>query len=371
MQRFRVLDLFCGVGGFSLGFKFEGFDVYGVDINHEFLRVYRRYIGTGILHDLSRVIRYNEPDYHGEPGVKNPDSIMALNWKFEKTRLRDSEIDVIIGGSPCEPFSRVNTVRRMEEHPLFPTMPNFFFMVWELLPKIFIYENVPEVAKSPYFWYWIDELRYSYYTWTGYDIIISVVDYSKYGIPLKRRRLFVIGSLVGFDGFSLTQMREPPPNLKQVIGDLLDHPYDPLIDHVWPRADITVPKRRKKKKNQNFNYFGKRLRWDELPRSLVNIAKAYIIHPVHDRLISVRETMRIFTFPDSFKINNLISSIRERYEAIIQSVPPKFSQKLAKAILPLLDREPLNKKEGELKILDPWIKKMYDEVDIGRLLISY
>ncbi len=363
-----VLDLYCGVGGFSLGFKQEGYKVYGIDINPEYLRVYKKYIGPTIQHDLSKVIYYNEEDYHGELGVKNSDSIMALNWKFEKIGLRGN-IDVIIGGSPCEPFSRVNTLRRMEDHPLFPTMPNFFFMVWEILPKVFIYENVPEVARSPYFWYWIEELRYSIYTKTGYDIIIGIVDYSKYGIPLKRRRLFVIGSRTGFDGFNLSSMREHPPNLKQVIGDLVDHGYDFYIDHVWPRANTEVPKRRRVWKDYwNFDYFGRKLKWNELPSGLVNISKAYIMHPSHDRLLSVRETMRIFTFPDDFRILNLISSLKNKYQAVIQAVPPKFSRKLAKAIIQLLKRDPHDREEGNLVILDSWIKGLYNEIDWDKFL---
>jgi len=78
----KILDLFCGMGGLSLGFALA-------------LR------GTEIL-----------------------------------------GLDIDIGGSPCQPFSIANIKKRGKEHTLYPTFPQFFEIVLEVRPRAFLLENV-------------------------------------------------------------------------------------------------------------------------------------------------------------------------------------------------------------------------------------
>lgn len=160
----KIIDLYCGMGGFSLGFLsgIEGALVTGYDIDRFACGTYnlnlRRYGGRCVRVDLL---------------LFTP---------------RDS-VDVVIGSPPCEPFSIANSRRGGAQHPLFPTFRRYFKIVSYLRPKAFVMENVKGLTCRRYRRYFMEALKLV----DNYRVTYKVLDTSHYGVPQRRKRLFVIG----------------------------------------------------------------------------------------------------------------------------------------------------------------------------------
>ena len=161
----RILDLYCGMGGLSLGFVLglEGAEILGLDIDRYAVATYNRNLGRfGCRAEVRDV----------------------LKWK------PSGEYDIIMGGSPCQPFSLACTRKRGKEHPLYPTFPRFFDIVLELKPKVFLLENVKGLVTRRHRPLLEEQLgRVEPY----YNIRYKVLNSAYYGVPQRRERLFVLG----------------------------------------------------------------------------------------------------------------------------------------------------------------------------------
>ena len=161
----RILDLYCGMGGLSLGLALalEGAEILGLDIDRWAVETYNL--------NLSRLnCRAEVQD--------------VLSWEPR------GDFDVVVGGSPCQPFSLANAKRRGEDHPLFPTFPRFFDAVLALRPRAFLLENVKGLTMRPFRQYLEAQLRRAS---EHYRVWAEVLDASRYGVPQRRERLFVVG----------------------------------------------------------------------------------------------------------------------------------------------------------------------------------
>ena len=204
-----VLDLCCGMGGLSLGFALAGFRVRGLDIDHR----------AALTYNLN-LERYG-------CGAEVRD---ILCWEPR------GEWDAVVGGTPCQPFSRANTSKRGESHPLYPVTPRFFGLVSELRPKAFLWENVRGLldrAFRGHFERFLATVR------PYYKLTYAVLNAADYGVPQRRERLIVLGVRrdLGVEP-SLpppTHSREPKATLdgrrlerwvtvREAIGDLLENP---------------------------------------------------------------------------------------------------------------------------------------------------
>jgi len=161
----KLIDLFSGAGGLSLGLKRAGYNVAAcVEINKDAMDTY-------ISHD-EKAIHYNE-DVRG---------ISFLNFR--------GNIDIVAGGPPCQPFS-VGGLRKATADSR-NMIPEFVRCLREVQPEAFIMENVPGLLLKhtrPYFDSVLAQLSSC-----GYKLNWAVVNAADYGIPQKRRRLFVLGS---------------------------------------------------------------------------------------------------------------------------------------------------------------------------------
>jgi DNA (cytosine-5)-methyltransferase 1 len=161
----RILDLYCGMGGLSLGLALalEGAEILGLDVDRWAVETYNLNLGRlGCRAEVQD----------------------ALRWEPR------GAFDLVAGGVPCQPFSLANTKRRGEAHPLFPTLPRFFDAVLALRPKAFVMENVKGLTLRPFRRYLEAQLRRAselYRVWT------AVLDAALYGVPQRRERLFVVG----------------------------------------------------------------------------------------------------------------------------------------------------------------------------------
>jgi DNA (cytosine-5)-methyltransferase 1 len=160
-----MVDLFAGAGGLSLGLSAAGFEpVEAVECDREASTTYAR------LHPTARI----------DPGKRVEDVRLR--------RLRDS-IALLAGGPPCQPFSTGG--KQLGAHDERDGFPQFVRAVDELRPTAFLIENVAGLAApsmARYFNGLLEDLR-----GLKYNVAWQVVNAADYGVPQKRRRLFIVG----------------------------------------------------------------------------------------------------------------------------------------------------------------------------------
>ncbi len=185
----RVLDLFAGCGGLSLGFHAAGFSIAGaVEIDpfaaaSHALNFYRSPAERAI-HGVPRDISQTEPDQ------------LISELKLGNTA---GAIDVIIGGPPCQAFARVGRakLREVASHPeafLNDPRSNLYLRylkyVEELRPLILVMENVPDVLN--YGGHNIAEEMCETLAPMGYVCGYTLLNSAYYGVPQMRERMFLI-----------------------------------------------------------------------------------------------------------------------------------------------------------------------------------
>jgi len=209
----RILDLFCGMGGLSLGFALGigNAEVVGYDKDRAAVETYNL--------NLSRF------------GCK---AYVKDLLKFTP----EGGFDMVVGGPPCQPFSiAVNpkTGKVGEGHPLYPTFPRFFDIILELRPKVFLMENVKGLATRRHSHLFEGQLRR---LGDEYAVKWGILNAAFYGVPQRRERLFVVGirrdlgirpslpepTHAEEEGVTLTGKLHKWVSVREAIGDLLPSP---------------------------------------------------------------------------------------------------------------------------------------------------
>lgn len=170
-ERPTVLDLFCGAGGMSLGFANVGYDVIaGVDYDDDAVETYREnFDHEAYQYDLSSV----EPEQFSR-----------------ETGIDPSDVNVVVGGPPCQGFSRAN-LERSDDDPRNNLVFRFARYVDFYQPRVFVMENVTGIES-------IDDgetvqLLRDGFAECGYDVQYTTLNAADYGVPQKRKRVFFIG----------------------------------------------------------------------------------------------------------------------------------------------------------------------------------
>jgi DNA (cytosine-5)-methyltransferase 1 len=173
-KRMSALDLFCGVGGLSLGFESAGIQVAAaLDSNPLVLSTYsRNFPGVPIhLVDLADT----------DPGA------------FRRVLgIRQGQLDVVFGGPPCQGFS-VGGLHRPDD-PRNRLVVRFAEWVVAMRPRFFVFENVKGLLQ-PCHRPLLDE-AISVLRKAGYDIVepVRALNAAAFGVPQRRERVFVLGS---------------------------------------------------------------------------------------------------------------------------------------------------------------------------------
>lgn len=170
MKVINTIDLFCGCGGLSLGFKEAGYNLlFGIDIEQSALNTYERNMGgaKGLNLDLSAKESFDE---------------------LQK-QLNGRKLDVIIGGPPCQGFSLTGARNFDDERNKLYLA--FIETVKRFQPKAFLIENVPGMANL-YKGTVKDEIIRRF-TKMGYNMSCKIVCAADYGVPQIRKRLIFVG----------------------------------------------------------------------------------------------------------------------------------------------------------------------------------
>ena len=160
----RVLDLFAGCGGFSLGMQEAGHDVVAAyDVWIQALQVYN----------------YNMDHRTFKVDLSTPPMEHIKQWE---------NIDVVIGGPPCQGFSSANIAHSEADKEIrsFLTI-KFCDIAVTIGPRVIIMENVPKSRMS-------DEYVKAIHILENADYFVAnrVINCNNYGVPQKRKRLFTI-----------------------------------------------------------------------------------------------------------------------------------------------------------------------------------
>ena len=171
MKKFNVIDLFCGCGGFSKGFEEAGFNIcFGIDMWKDATVTYQ--------HNFSNAVVLNEDitKISGEDILK-------------MCSLQATEVDVIIGGPPCQGFS-VSGKRMIddERNRLYKSYVNIVSII---KPKAFVMENVPGLVRL--FKGKVAEQVKEDFTNIGYSVQMKILSADNYGVPQQRKRVFFVG----------------------------------------------------------------------------------------------------------------------------------------------------------------------------------
>lgn len=162
---FKVVDLFSGCGGLSLGFENAGFEVIAAFDNWKpAIETYTK--------------NFDHPIFEGD---------LASSSIQEK--IQNLKPDIIIGGPPCQDFSHAG--KRDETLGRADLTLTFANIVIQNQPLVFVMENVDRALTSKRYKEAKSRLEAN-----GYRIIENILDASLCGVPQKRKRLFVIGSKV-------------------------------------------------------------------------------------------------------------------------------------------------------------------------------
>ncbi len=382
----NVVDLFCGAGGFSLGFKKAGFNILlGVDISQDALETFQANFKDSLT--LQANIR----------SLTGIDIIAKVGEK----------IDVVIGGSPCQGFS--SRGKRQQADPRNDLAFDFFRIVKEISPEIFVFENVPGILEknnSDRFEELLRTIRR-----LNYNFCLDVLNASDYGTPQVRKRLIIIGSrkknviflplkrkrddyILKSENVNIKRDVMPIVNkrisalealddiaIEKVESSLID--YDKISKSVYqeemrnksPRLcnhktikhrESTIELIKKfspgdsiknlqcETKKQTMN----RLH-DKLPAKTLTSCDNDLIHYSLNRMVTIREMARLQGFPDDFIFHGKRTTGGKRrridccqVQQVANSVPPLLSQVLAECILKTLECESNNNLKEFIKKLN-------------------
>ncbi len=197
--KYKVISLFSGAGGFDLGFIKNNFEiVWANDFFDKAVDSYKSNIGDHIhLGDITKIDSSSIPD----------------------------NIDVVIGGFPCQGFSIANGNRHEEDERNF-LYKEMLRIIKDKKPKIFIAENVKGIlslSKGKVF-----EMIKNDFQKLGYKVDYKLLDASKYGVPQKRERVIIIGNKINVENLFPVEThgvdKLPLITVKESIGFLSNTP---------------------------------------------------------------------------------------------------------------------------------------------------
>ena len=167
----KVVDLFCGCGGLSLGFEKAGMEVVAAFDNWD---------------DALHVYRQN----FTHPAIKAD----LMNVEGSVDKILPLQPDMIIGGPPCQDFSSAG--KRNEDNGRGDLTVSYARIVSKVSPQWFVMENVERILKTQKLQ---DALKIFHEA--GYGLTYTVLNAALCGVPQKRKRFVMIGKLGAEDDF--------------------------------------------------------------------------------------------------------------------------------------------------------------------------
>lgn len=360
-----TLSIFAGAGGCSLGFNRADFDVrLGIDIDSDAISTYQA--------------NFPETDV-----VEKDISDTTSDWLLDRLDLEPGELDFLIGGPPCQGFSSAG--KNFWDDPRNQLLKHYIRLLEDIRPKWFLMENVEGLLTAQESQYIAEAARK--FVEAGYTIRIYKLYSHWYGLPQKRKRVFIVGNSGGIN----FEFRNPthhgisavssPRSIMNAISDLpepakgepqpLEHTNPPKNDYQESLRDGVVTEhnqtavsdtlrerieylepgqsmqdlpeelqhdsfdrrssRRVKDGTPTEKRGGapsglKRLEPNEPSLTITGGSHSEFIHPEQDRFLTLRECARIQSFPDWFEFRGSKTS---KQQQVGNAIPPLIAEKLA------------------------------------------
>ena len=370
----NAVSLFSGCGGCSLGLTQADFSVkLAVDTDEKACETYAK--------NLSR-----DPIWSVDLSQVKPEQLLA------RSRLSTSELNLIVGGPPCQGFSSAGTKDWAD--PRNRLLKKFVEIIIDLKPTWFIMENVEGLLTSKEGFYLISAI--AHFLEAGYWVRAEKIYMERYGIPQKRKRIFIVGNLEecyfefppSFCGESQQLSlfaQQPQCSILDAIGDL-PNPSDSGVVSYKKSAQCDYQAQLRQPENQQILHHQlksvnaitqerinrlipggtmkdlpphlqhasyqkralrrvmdgmptekrggapnglKRLLSDRPSLTITSASPNEFVHPWQNRLLTLRECARIQSFPDWYEFQGSWSSIASQ---IGNAIPPLFMNLLASHI---------------------------------------
>lgn len=305
-----VLDLFAGCGGLSLGFEAAGYRTIGYECIEATADTYNKNLTGSCTCDMLSVgYDYSEID----------------------------KIGIIIGGPPCQPFSRIGNQKGVEDAR--DGFPIFIDAIKRIQPKVFLFENVQNILGR-HKWYFdliLKELR-----GLGYIVEYRVLNAVDYGVPQNRERVITVGHK---STFSYPRKEVNRTTVGDAIGDTM-YECDSSSRFLTPEQDRYIQAYEIKSHCIN----PRDLYADRPARTLTcrNLAGATSdmqrvkLPDGRRRRITQREAARLQSFPDWFEF---CGNETQQFTQIGNAVPPLLAYKLALAVKKTFAQEERSEEE--------------------------
>jgi len=364
--KLKLIDLFSGCGGFSTGFDLTG--------------LYSVVAGNDIDEDCMAAFKLNHPKAKCWPG-----SITDLDAKMlmRDVGLMRGELDVLIGGPPCQGFSRNRANRhkhgRFVDDPRNYLFREFLRFVEAFLPRAILIENVADMISKEQGRFLSDiavslnDLGYTY-------IQSALMNAADYGVPQRRRRAIVLASretslsiplptYSNLDNQEMLIPLDPWRTIEDAIADLpslregagespCKYATEPLNsyqkflrngattvrDHVaWKLSKVQSDRLKMLKPGEGVESLSpdltpkstygsayRRMSWDipalTITTWMYHPGSGMFFHPSDHRTITLREGARLQSFPDDTQfVGGKISRCRQ----VGNAVPPLLGSALA------------------------------------------
>lgn len=355
--KYKVLDLFCGCGGISEGYKLAGFDIVGgIDFNESATDTFKHNFKKAIVHNID-ITSFPNDDIDKEFG----------------------DVDVIVGGPPCQGFSSANRWQKETEDPRNKLFFEYIRFVQQIHPKVIMIENVRGLLSrdNGYAIKRIQEILGS----AEYNISYQVLDASDYGVPQNRKRAIIVGIRKDYKDIVFdfqTLVKQKKTTVEDAIGELYQFEEDasgtkelkekantPLRrflrnkDNIILDHDVVYPA---EKVQNRISFVPQGGNWKDVPAELwpnnrqnrhssaykrldpetqsctidTGNAHSNYFHPLYNRIPTIRESARLQSFPDSFEFKGTRGS---KYRQVGNAVPPLLSKAVADAIMKILKNE--------------------------------
>lgn len=369
MKKYNCVELFAGSGGLGTGFINAGFNIISAN---------------DIWEPAGKTYVANHPNVKY---IVKDIAQLTGDELLEGTGYSKNDVDVIIGGPPCQGFSTLG--KRFIDDPRNKLFKEYVRIVNEIKPKFFVMENVSGILSMEDGKVLKNILKS--FNDIGYKLKFKLLNAAEYGVPQQRERTIFIGTRTNIDikypekTHSLTNNKslKKALTLWDAIGDLpqsdeeeitnytceptneyqkkirngatkiLNHKptthntkaknmmkYIPMGKSVWDVKD-SIPKEYIPTSGYGNTYA--RLNANEpgmtITRNFSCISSSRCIHPYLNRGLTAREAARVQSYPDDYKF---LGSKTDIHIQIGNSVPPLLGEVIGKTIKEMLDEDTNN-----------------------------